>query len=96
MNEQSPKSAGKGNSPTDTMEASFSVLTMSIASSALMAMGLAPNPQNQEIEKDKSMARFNIDLLIMLKEKTKKNLTEDEERFLEKLIADLQLKYVQF
>lgn len=79
----------------EKMEASFSILAMSIASSAIMAMGLAPNPQSGEVSKDKGMARFNIDLLLMLKEKTKGNLTADETQFVDHLINDLQLKFVQ-
>ncbi|XGC79937.1 DUF1844 domain-containing protein [Bdellovibrio bacteriovorus] len=78
----------------EKLEASFSVLIMSIASSAVMAMGLAPNPQNGETTKDKNMARFNIDLLLVLQEKTKGNLSSDEAKFLENLISDLQMKYV--
>lgn len=78
----------------EKLEASFSVLIMSVASSAIMAMGLAPNPQNGEVTKDKNMARFNIDLLLVLQEKTKGNLTGDEAKFLENLISDLQIKYV--
>ncbi len=78
----------------EKMEASFSVLIMSVASSAIMAMGLAPNPQNGEVSKDKNMARFNIDLLVVLQQKTKGNLTGDEAKFLENLISDLQLKFV--
>jgi hypothetical protein len=77
------------------MEASFSVLTMSLASSAAMALGLAPDPQSGQINKDKEMARFNIDLLLMLKSKTKGNLTDEEQRFLDSVLADLQMKFVQ-
>lgn len=77
------------------MEANFSVLTMSLASSAIMALGLAPDPQTQKIHKDKNMAKFNIDLLIMLKEKTKGNLAKEESQFLESVISDLQMKFVQ-
>lgn len=79
----------------EKMEASFSILTMSIASSAVMAMGLAPDPQTGKLAKDKNMARFNIDLLVMLQEKTKNNLTSDEKAFLESVISDLQMKFVQ-
>lgn len=79
----------------EKMEASFSILAMSIASSAVMAMGLAPDPQSGKTSKDKNMARFNIDLLIMLKEKTKNNLTEEENKFLDSVITDLQMKFVQ-
>lgn len=79
----------------EKMEASFSILAMSIASSAVMAMGLAPDPQGGKVNKDKNMARFNIDLLMMLQEKTKNNLTAEEQRFLESIISDLQVKFVQ-
>lgn len=80
---------------SEKIEASFSMLIMSIASSAVMAMGMAPDPQNNETSKDKNMARFNIDLLVVLQEKTKNNLSDEESRFLESLIADLQMKFVQ-
>lgn len=77
------------------LEASFSVLAMSIASSAAMALGLAPDPNTGETRKDKDMAKFNIDLLLMLKDKTKGQLTTDEQGFLESVLTDLQLKFVQ-
>lgn len=79
----------------EKFEATFSVLTMSIASSAAMALGLAPDPQTNATTKDKDMARFNIDLLVMLKDKTKGNLNNDESRFLDSVINDLQLKFIQ-
>lgn len=75
-------------------DASFSMLAMSIASSALMAMGLSPN-QDNKTEVDKHLARFNIDLLLMLKEKTTDNLTSEEKNFLDHVIQDLQIKFVQ-
>jgi hypothetical protein len=77
------------------LEADFSVLTMSLASSAAMALGLAPDPNTGETSKDKAMAKFNIDLLVMLKDKTKGNLKDDEQRFLDTVLADLQMKFVQ-
>lgn len=80
---------------SEKREASFSMLLMSIASSAIMAMGLAPDPDTKKTMKDKNMARFNIDLLLILKEKTKNNLTEDETKFLDSVLTDLQMKFVQ-
>lgn len=76
------------------LEASFSVLAMSIASSAAMSMGIAPNPSTGKSETDKNMARFNIDLLLVLKEKTKNNLSPDELKLLESLLTDLQMRFV--
>ncbi len=76
-------------------EASFSVLVMSLASSAAMSLGLSPNPQTGEQEVDRDLARFNIDLLSMLRTKTEGRLTEDEKRLLEAVLSDLQMKFVQ-
>lgn len=77
------------------LEANFSVLTMSIASSAAMALGLAPDPSTNKLHKDKNMAKFNIDLLVMLKDKTKGNLSKEEAQFIDSVISDLQIKFVQ-
>ena len=77
------------------LEASFSTLILSIGSSAAIAMGLAPNPGTGKTEKDLPLAKFNIDLLMLLQEKTKKNLSEDENQLLSQILADLQIKYLQ-
>lgn len=76
------------------LPASFSTLTLSLASSAVLAMGLEKNPQTNAYEKDLDLARFNIDMLVMLKEKTKNNLDAEEKQFLETVIGDLQVKFV--
>jgi adenylosuccinate lyase len=77
------------------LTASFSTLVLSIASSAAISLGLAPNPATNQIEKDLRIAQFNIDLLVLLKIKTDKNLTEDEQKYLNTVISDLQMKFVQ-
>ncbi len=78
-----------------SVNASFSMLVMSVASSAAMALGLTPDPQSGHVEIDKNMARFNIDLLLILKEKTKSNLANDESELLDHLLNDLQMKFIQ-
>jgi hypothetical protein len=78
---------------TGGLEANFSTLVLSIGSSAAMALGLAPNPATGQVEKDLNLARFNIDLLRMLRDKTKGNLTADEQKFVESIVTDLQMKY---
>jgi hypothetical protein len=80
---------------SQALEANFSTLILSIGSSAAMALGLAPNPMSGKVEKDLNLARFNIDLLRMLLQKTKGNLSGDEQKFLESIVTDLQMKYVQ-
>jgi hypothetical protein len=77
------------------LEASFSLLIMSIASNATMALGLTADPSTGKTEVDKQLARFNIDLLGVLKEKTKNNLSSDESDLLGHILQDLQMKFVQ-
>ena len=59
-----------------------------------MALGLEKNPQSAKYEKDLNLARFNIDMLKLLKDKTKNNLSVDEQKFLDSVLSDLQLKFV--
>lgn len=77
------------------LEASLSLLIMSIASNAMMSMGLTPDPQTGKTELDKNMARFNIDLLVVIKDKTKNNLTAEESGLIDHILQDLQMKFVQ-
>ncbi|NCN40854.1 DUF1844 domain-containing protein [bacterium] len=77
------------------LEAQFSTLVISLASSSLIALGLEKNPQTNQTEKDLNVARFNIDLLNILKTKTNNNLTEDEKRLLDTIISDLQIKFCE-
>ena len=58
---------------TQKLEATFSTLIISIASSAVVSLGLEKNPQTNKIEKNLDMARYSIDLLVLLREKTKNN-----------------------
>lgn len=83
------------NQVTEKVEASFSTLILSIGSTAAMSLGLAPNHQSGKVEVDLTMARFNIDMLEVLQTKTKNNLLKEESDFLNHLIQDLQLKYVE-
>ena len=76
----------------EILKPDFSHLVLSIASTALLKMGL--DSRSKE-EKDRNMARYNIDLLSVLKEKTKNNLTKEEAALLDSCIQDLQLKFVQ-
>lgn len=75
------------------LEASLSTLILSIASSAAMNLGLSPGP-NGRVEKNISIAKFNIELLRLLEIKTKGNLTKEEDEFLKQVLKDLQLKFV--
>lgn len=69
----------------------FSNLVMSIASAAVLKMGL--DSKSKET-KDLALARYNIDLLDLLKEKTKNNLSKEEQELLESCVSDLQLQLI--
>jgi len=79
---------------SQTLPVTFSTLVLSLASSAILALGLEKNPHTDKFEKDLDVARFNIDMLQLLKDKTKNNLSEDEKQFLEQVTSDLQLRFV--
>ncbi|PIU01090.1 MAG: DUF1844 domain-containing protein [Bdellovibrionales bacterium CG10_big_fil_rev_8_21_14_0_10_45_34] len=80
--------------PLNQIEANLSTLALSIASSAAMALGMSPHPESGKTRVDLSMARFNIDLLVVLKDKTVGNLSADEQELLTRLVSDLQVHYV--
>lgn len=60
-----------------------------------MALGLLRNPYEPQSKIDPRAARQMIDILQLLQEKTKNNLTPDEEDFLETHLGELKLAYVQ-
>jgi hypothetical protein len=81
-------------SSDQSLPCSFSTLVLSMASSAVLSLGLEKNPHTGKIEKDLDVARFNIDMLALLKDKTKGNLTKEEQDFLDMVVSDLQMKFV--
>ena len=85
-------SQSKEESPS---EIDFSTLIYSFATGALISMGLAPDPQTQKVQKNIPMAKQNIEILAMLQSKTKGNLTPDEAKFLENILTEVRLRFVE-
>ncbi len=74
----------------------FYTFVLSLASSAFVHLGDAPHPETGEpVEPDFALAQQTIDILAMLREKTKGNLTPEEEKFVDNLLTDLRLRFVQ-
>ena len=75
----------------------FSALVLSLGSSAIVHLGEAPDPTTGQKadQPELPMAQQSIDLLAMLQEKTRGNLTSEEARFLENMLFDLRMLYVQ-
>lgn len=72
----------------------YSLVSM-FATSAYQSMGKIANPLTGKVERHLDGAQGMIDILIMLKNKTKGNLSKEEERILATSIADLQLNFVR-
>src|SRR5215213_2710238 len=74
--------------------ASFVSFLMSIASNAASALGMMEHPVTHQREVDVELGKHWIDVLGMLQKKTTGNLTPQEQRMLEGLLADLRMQYV--
>ncbi|HKY62548.1 MAG TPA: DUF1844 domain-containing protein [bacterium] len=81
--------------PEKEIPADFVTLLLSLAASAQSALGISPNPRNGKLELRLPEAKYSIDLLAMLQEKTQGNLSSEEEKFLQALLYDLRLRYVE-
>lgn len=75
-------------------EVTFSAFIMSLASSALVGLGEVPDPGTGRRECDLPLARHNIDVLEMLRQKTQGGLNDDESELITSVIYELRLKYV--
>jgi hypothetical protein len=74
----------------------FYTFVLSLGSSAFVHLGDAPHPETgKPVEPDLLVAKQTIDILAMLGDKTKGNLTSEEEKFLETLLTDLRIRFVQ-
>lgn len=73
----------------------FYTFVLSLGSSAIVHLGDAPHPETGEtLTPNLAVAHQTIDILAMLEEKTRGNLTPAEEKFLGNLLTDLRLRYV--
>lgn len=73
----------------------FFSLVYSFQMQTMMHLGKIKNPVSDKIETDLPAAQATIDLIEMLSEKTKGNLSDEEKRFVETALSDLKLNYVE-
>jgi Domain of unknown function (DUF1844) len=88
--EPSPEAHGRTRS---VPPASFELLVFSLAIQVQMELGLGEPAEGQVPDLD--VARHTIDLLAILQQKTKGNLTLEEQRLLENTLTELRFRYVQ-
>ena len=94
-NKPSPRAGGAAASNSRFPDADFAGLTNMMVSQALMAMGAMAHPQTGQPHVDLGLARHMIDLLGVVEDKTKGNLTEDEAKQLASTLYELRSSYVQ-
>jgi len=76
-------------------EINFPTFIMSLNVSAFVNLGVLDNPANGKKEKNLDLAKQTIDILCMLEEKTRGNLSKDEESMLKNILYDLRIIYVK-
>ena len=76
-------------------EINFSTFIISLSTQALMHLGEIANPLTGKVEPDRLVAKQMIDIIGMLREKTRGNLNSGEDRLIEDILFDLRMKYVE-
>jgi hypothetical protein len=89
-----PHDPGESGAPSSG-PSQLSSLFMLFANSALIGLGAVAEPGSGERGPDLEQARSAIDILLMLREKTHGNRTEQESRLLEEIVYDLQMRFVR-
>lgn len=74
-------------------EVNFATLVLTLSSSAWVGLGKIADPISGEVKKDLKGAKYTINVLLMLREKTKGNLNTEEEKVLNGIISELQANY---
>jgi hypothetical protein len=91
-----PAAGGTPRAPAAPLpEIDFATFILSLTTSALYHLGEMPRPDTQKPEQNLPLAKQSIDIIAMLREKTRGNLTDDEAQLIENLLYDLRIKYVQ-
>ncbi|MBA3028890.1 MAG: DUF1844 domain-containing protein [Desulfobacteraceae bacterium] len=76
-------------------EINFMTFIMSLNASAMVNLGVLDEPGSQKKDKNLMLGKQTIDILAMLQEKTKGNLSPDEENMLKNILYDLRIIYVK-
>lgn len=73
----------------------FMELVLSVGAGALQALGVGLESTDEKTPPNLDLAKYSIDLLELLEDKTKGNLEDEEERFLKEMLHQLRLKYLE-
>lgn len=73
----------------------FTTFILSVSTAAYMGLGLVPTEEGKSPKVDLELARQNIDLLELIFEKTKGNLTPEESKLLESMLFETRMKFLE-
>jgi hypothetical protein len=73
----------------------FIGLILGIQTSVMVHLGKMQNPATSKIERNLEAARESIDLLLVIEEKTRGNLSEDEDKLLKSVLRELRLNFIE-
>jgi hypothetical protein len=76
-------------------ELTFAAFLFSLSEQALAALGEVPDPVSGSVTRDLTMAQQMIDIIIMLRDKTRGNLDANEQAMIKEILSSLQMKYVE-
>jgi len=76
-------------------ELTFAAFLWSLSEQALAALGEVPDPSSGQVARDLIMAQQMIDIIAMLRDKTRGNLEPHEQAMLKEILSSLQMKYVE-
>lgn len=81
--------------PSDIPKIDLTTFFLSISSAAFMGLGIVPPGADAQPKVDLELARQNIDLLELMREKTKGNRTPEEEHLLEQLLFETRMRFIE-
>ena len=90
--EAEAKAGGKSG---ELPQANFQMLVGTLASQAVMGLGAVRDPKTGGVVVDLEAARFAIDLLAVIEDKTKGNLTDEETKEITQALTELRARFVQ-
>ena len=93
--EEQPKAAASNASAGAREPVSFSGFVIGLSTQALLHLGEIESPLAGKVEQDLGAAKDVIDLLGILREKTRNNLEQAEEHLLDSILYDLRMRYVE-
>jgi hypothetical protein len=90
-----PAEPARASAPDALVPITFSTFLLGLSTQALLHLGEIESPLTGKIERDLAAAQHMIDILGLLREKTRNNLEQAEEQLLDSVLYDLRIRYVE-